>query len=269
MKRNIFVLSGGGAKGSFQAGAMYELLRRGIKPALIVGTSVGSINAYMYAMGGLSAVIENWLSIKSSKDIYKTQWLKVLFRANHGLYSLSPLRKALEKIYRVEHVCEAKSVYVDAVTACVKTTSTLCKNRDEIIDGVIASSAIPFTFEPVMKDGQVLVDGGVRDMVPVLSHEEIRDARVYVIGCNPVKQEKRWQNKTHFDYEIGMRALDILERETYLDDIAIMKSHGATIITPPKLIMDTLDFYPDKIKENIALGRRSAFEVLNGSESKR
>ncbi|HNK70256.1 MAG TPA: patatin-like phospholipase family protein, partial [Flavobacteriales bacterium] len=39
-----FVLSGGGNRGALQAGALLALLERGIRPDLIVGTSVGALN---------------------------------------------------------------------------------------------------------------------------------------------------------------------------------------------------------------------------------
>src|SRR2546430_9798892 len=43
-RRLAVVLSGGAATGAFQAGLIDVLARRGVRPDLIVGTSVGAIN---------------------------------------------------------------------------------------------------------------------------------------------------------------------------------------------------------------------------------
>ncbi|MDQ4070564.1 MAG: patatin-like phospholipase family protein, partial [Actinomycetota bacterium] len=45
------VLSGGGAKGDFQVGALRFLYNQGIRPDILSGTSVGAINAAKLAEG--------------------------------------------------------------------------------------------------------------------------------------------------------------------------------------------------------------------------
>ncbi|MDQ7028746.1 MAG: patatin-like phospholipase family protein [Ardenticatenia bacterium] len=54
-----FVLSGGGNRGALQVGALQVLLEAGIQPDVLVGTSVGAVNALFLAcdptpQGGLS-----------------------------------------------------------------------------------------------------------------------------------------------------------------------------------------------------------------------
>lgn len=49
--RIAFVLSGGGAKGSFQVGALRFLYTRGVAPDIICGCSVGAINGVKLAEG--------------------------------------------------------------------------------------------------------------------------------------------------------------------------------------------------------------------------
>lgn len=48
-----FVLGGGGARGAFQAGALRALFEAGIKPDILVGTSIGGLNAAYLALHGL------------------------------------------------------------------------------------------------------------------------------------------------------------------------------------------------------------------------
>src|SRR6476620_9716616 len=74
---NAFVLSGGGAAGDFEVGAVRLLLQRGIVPDILVGTSVGAINAAKIAEGegkptqGFAGLMAIWLSLRWNDDMWK------------------------------------------------------------------------------------------------------------------------------------------------------------------------------------------------------
>lgn len=85
------VLAGGGAKGSFEIGAVRYLYNQGIRPNIICGTSVGAINAIKLAEGeppsdkpdpnrGLAGVEAIWRELKHNQDMYSEapflQWLR-------------------------------------------------------------------------------------------------------------------------------------------------------------------------------------------------
>jgi NTE family protein len=82
------VLSGGGAKGDFEVGALRCLYNRGIRPAILCGTSVGSINALKLAEGengafpgappaghvrGLAGLEKIWLELKTDPDMWQLE----------------------------------------------------------------------------------------------------------------------------------------------------------------------------------------------------
>ncbi|GAA3634900.1 patatin-like phospholipase family protein [Microlunatus ginsengisoli] len=78
-------LSGGGAKGDFQVGALRHLYDRGIRPTIICSTSVGSINAIKLAEGddpadpsrGLAGLERQWESLQVNGDMYvEEDWLR-------------------------------------------------------------------------------------------------------------------------------------------------------------------------------------------------
>lgn len=56
MRKLALVLSGGGARGALQVGALRALLEADIQPDLLVGTSVGAINATFMAMHGVNLI---------------------------------------------------------------------------------------------------------------------------------------------------------------------------------------------------------------------
>jgi predicted acylesterase/phospholipase RssA len=68
------VLSGGGAMGDFEVGALYSLYSRGVRPDVIAGTSVGAINGAAIAQGevGLSQLGSIWFSLRENSDMYLT-----------------------------------------------------------------------------------------------------------------------------------------------------------------------------------------------------
>src|SRR5438046_2192955 len=57
--KRALVLSGGGIKGAFQAGAIAEVLSSGFQPAILVGTSIGALNAAFLADRAGSSYLVN------------------------------------------------------------------------------------------------------------------------------------------------------------------------------------------------------------------
>src|SRR6185369_16947495 len=63
------VLSGGGAKGAWEAGAAVALIERGVPVSLVAGSSAGALNAAMLADGRLDRLQSLWRSI-SREQVY-------------------------------------------------------------------------------------------------------------------------------------------------------------------------------------------------------
>jgi len=91
------VLAGGGAKGSFEVGAVRYLYDRGIRPNIICGTSVGAINAIKLAEGegaptqGLAGLESIWLGMKRNEDMYVEGSYLAWLRTNKpDVYKLLP-----------------------------------------------------------------------------------------------------------------------------------------------------------------------------------
>lgn len=85
MATTAFVLSGGGAAGDFEVGAVRLLLQRGFNPDILVGTSVGAINAAKIAEGegtpdqGFAGLLGIWLSLRWNDDMWKAAaWVSTI-----------------------------------------------------------------------------------------------------------------------------------------------------------------------------------------------
>ena len=69
-----FVLPGGGVKGSFQGGFLYELLNSysdQFTISRIDGTSVGALNGYAFALGERDRLRDTWFQIEKLEDIFE------------------------------------------------------------------------------------------------------------------------------------------------------------------------------------------------------
>src|SRR5512145_1211106 len=90
--KRALVLSGGGGRGAFQVGVLEHLESIGWKPDIIVGTSIGSMNAAVYAVGGIAQLQKMWESIHT-KDMHRFFRLKPW----KSLFDRAPWKRTLEK----------------------------------------------------------------------------------------------------------------------------------------------------------------------------
>lgn len=77
--KTALVLSGGGFKGAFQAGAIKYLDSIGTKYDLIVGTSTGALNGVLTASNKIDDMLSFWESVKKKgpSDIYDEDYCEV------------------------------------------------------------------------------------------------------------------------------------------------------------------------------------------------
>jgi NTE family protein len=91
MARTAIVLSGGGAKGDFEVGALHYLYSAGVRPDILCTTSVGSVNGIKLAEGesgpdkGLAGLTAMWLSMTDHTDFFvPAGWLDDSTRLLHA-----------------------------------------------------------------------------------------------------------------------------------------------------------------------------------------
>lgn len=179
-----FVLSGGSSLGALQVGMLEALLEAGLRPDLLVGTSVGALNA-AYVAGGftparLSRLASVWRSLRT-RDVFAGLgfWSALAALAGAGpLASPSGLRALVEAHLPPAHAdlaipCAVVATDLVAGGPAVLTEGDLRRN-------VLASAAIPGVFPPVASGGQLLVDGGVVAHVPILPARDL-GARTLVV----------------------------------------------------------------------------------------
>lgn len=223
-QRLAIVLSGGGAKGAFQVGVLDALANtHGVKPAIVVGTSTGAIQALGVAQGDVSGLMDVWLGIKSNSDIYKDRGgiAGSVILGQKALYDAAPLKRLLKKFADPAKLAASN---VDLRLGVVSLQSgefrTIDKSVPDIFNWVYASCAMPVFFDPLQtSDRQQWVDGGVRDVTPLGAALELNPSGVLVIRASPVSKPSTTKNFGGL-IPIGLRATTLLQSEVSRNDLA-------------------------------------------------
>jgi NTE family protein len=182
-----FVLSGGGNLGAVQVGMLQGLADRGVVPDLLVGTSVGAINAAFLAAGPSPRRVEElalaWSQTRRG-DVFPTASPRAALRAVAGRTNAfvdpRPLRRLVERWVtygRIENAGWPLAIVATEVT----TGAEVVLRHGDVVDAVMASAAIPSVFPPVEVDGHVLMDGGVVNNTPISVAGDLGADVIYVL----------------------------------------------------------------------------------------
>jgi NTE family protein len=170
-------LSGGGARGAAQAGVVIELVRAGLHPDVIVGTSIGAWNgAWLAAHPSVDGVEElaAWWADPEVRNVFKGMWLgyagAIAWRRSAALSAERVERLLARGLGELRF--EDLAIPLTVGAADLLTADLVYFHRGPVAPAVRASSAIPTVLPPVPLRDRLLVDGGVIDNFGV--HEAVR-----------------------------------------------------------------------------------------------
>lgn len=271
MAKTAFVLSGGGAKGCFQIGVLKQLHANGVRPDVVYGTSVGALNITGWAYIGIEELEKIWLGIRGNSDIIRFQVGTMLF-STRGIYSTSPLRKLVETIIAGHQPSKSFPVVCMTNIASGSVVYVNPYNAHEFdmtySDAVIASASMPLFMEPVNKHW---VDGGVREVSPLRQaiHDDCNE--IYVVLTEPYVRNPESTDRMGSWITYGARALTLVFHEVFLNDLLVCQHYNEHnnkkiirlhIYAPDRVLIDTLEFDPEKIRAGIRQGE-AAVEIEN------
>lgn len=222
------VLSGGGAKGAFQVGVLDALItKRKVSFDTFVGVSTGAIQALAGAMDDMPGLLAEWRKLKGNGDVYKNGGgILGGVLGNDSLFKAKPIRDRI-KAFADEAKLRAtgKKLRVGVVNLQRGTYRTIDETVPRIADWVYASCAMPVFFEPyVTRDSagrdEQWVDGGVREVTPLLSAMEENPSAILVIRTSPPPTAPLTMKTYGNLIEIGLRSVAIQGAEVSLGDTA-------------------------------------------------
>jgi NTE family protein len=155
------ILGGGVARGFAHIGALRTLLKHGIVPDIVIGTSIGAVVGAAYLAGKLD-VMEEW-----ARSLNRFRIMSYLdFRVSAGLINGNRLVAALN-----EHLGDINIEDLDrpflAVATDLATGHEVWLRQGPLVEALRASFSLPGIFPPVMLDHRWLVDGALVNPVPV------------------------------------------------------------------------------------------------------
>lgn len=165
--RLAIVLGGGATLGAFEVGVMDSLSKRGIVPDMLIGTSVGAINAAFWAFNPSPAAGERlfafWLQANQSTMLPDGPLPMVgrLVQGRDHLTTQVGLRRLLLKALPDDGVIEGASVPLAIVATDAESGTRAVLRHGPLQGALLASSAIPGLFPAVQIGDRTFVDGGV------------------------------------------------------------------------------------------------------------
>lgn len=281
MSGRVLVLGGGGGKGAFQAGALETLATRGYEWSKILGSSVGALNGAMVATGQQGALWPVWHQL--SEDQVQSggpsvgRAIQLAFGWKRSIYDLDPLRELL-----VEYLEGAElETPFGAGVVDLETGAFGYNLLGNLVDDVWASATMPLIWAPV--EGRY-VDGGLRNIAPMVEALEADPDEIVVVLCSPLSVEPGQASDPKI-WDDAQRVVEILTNEVYRNDVAgfLARNHllsqvegplfnrdgreleyvPVTVIAPAGPIGDTMDFSAETASRLWLAGRERARQALD------
>lgn len=217
---NIGLALGGGATlGAAHVGVLRAVEDAEIEIDCLAGTSIGAMVGALYAFG---------MSVDEIEEIaLDLDWPDVsgLALSRRGLLTNSEMGRMLDENLGDVSFEEAKIPFA-AVTTDISTGEKVIIDAGDVSEAVKASTCIPVLFEPIEFDGRLLVDGGLKESVPLSAVQAL--GAEYIIGVDL---------NAHRTYKRPDNILDILNNtlEIALKHLANVDPNEIDLLIQPNL----------------------------------
>jgi len=236
--KTAFILAGGGSLGAIQVGMLRALVDYGVQPDLVIGSSVGAINAARFAQEpnrkGVDALAGIWSGVRR-RDVFRVSPVSGLLRlvglgsGRDGLLDPSGLRRLLEKNLWMQRL-EESPVPLAVVATDLHSGELVMLDRGPVIPAILASAAIPGVFPPIEIEGRRLIDGGVAANTPVAVARSLGADRVVVLptgnACAPTEAPRG-------PLAVSLQALNHLINAQLVQDVERLRHEVCLAVVPP------------------------------------
>ena len=274
-------LSGGGVRGAVHIGVLKALEENGMRPNIISGTSAGSIVAALYSVGYTPDQIKE-IAEKNAKKIIIDFDIGEIYSYVKSLFLNRP--KKIDGFIKgdkiknlINEYCKQKGcqdirntvlpiaipavdintgkmiVFVSNKKGCLDQKDVEYDDDIDLATAVRASSSYPVVFKPCMVKGKTLVDGGIRNNIPVSVLKTMGADRVIAVNLGYVGKA---ENEVDDVLEIAVQSIDIMAYQISKELV-----NEANYVLLPEVYEVKL-FDVSKISECIQRGYEAAISAM-------
>ncbi len=240
------VLSGGGSLGAVQVGMLLALADRGVEADLLVGSSVGALNAAFLAgppgAAGVRELARIWVKLRRT-DIFPTdapRLLRAVAGRVSGLADPGPLRALMHKNLTYRRLEDAPR-RVAVVATDVLAGEEVVYGEGPAVEAVMASAALPAAFPPVRIGHRLLMDGGVVNNTPISVARRLGADTIYVL---PTGYACALSEAPRSPVGMALHAVTLAIQQRLVADVRALQDRIDLHVAPPlcPLTISPIDF---------------------------
>ncbi|MEQ1440051.1 patatin-like phospholipase family protein [Fontimonas sp. SYSU GA230001] len=244
--RTAWILAGGGSLGAVQVGSLQALIAAGLCPDLVVGASVGAINAAYLAgrpdSAGMEALASIWRGLRR-QDVFPLSWIDGLRTAlGRRSYLISPsaLGRVIDAALPYARL-EKAAIPIHVVATDLLTGEAVSLSEGSARTALLASAAIPSVFPAVTHQGRTLIDGGVTSNTPIAEAIALGAERLIVL---PTGFSCASDDRPQSAWAMALHAINLLIMRQLVRDVALHGQRAEIVIVPPlcPLAVNVFDF---------------------------
>ena len=236
-ERTVFILLGGAARGAAQAGVLTVLFEQGITPDAIVGISAGAWNGAYLALAPSQdrcmALEGLWIATTSQEVMSPHRWAIALNAVTNrpALFGNEGMRRMAERHLKGATFEDAR-IRLSIVASDLASGNAYVFETGSLVQAIMASSAVPGIFPPVIQDDVFLVDGGLSEWASCEKAMELGATRVVLVACGGVQSNMERPEGLRL---ILQQSFEFANRMSFRQTVAAMRGLG----------LDVLPIYPE------------------------
>src|SRR4051812_46607046 len=218
------------------------LTEAGIVPDVLLGTSVGALNAAFVSghpgVDGIEELAVLWRSIRR-RDVFPlhpfTGLLGFVGQRDH-LVPVEPLRRLIKDNLTFERI-EQSPIPLHVIATEVISGDDVRFSSGPAVEAILASAAIPGVFPTIEIDGVAYMDGGVTDNTPIGDAVDIGADRIYVL---PTGHACSLRDAPRGALGMALQAVTVLIGRQLVVDIERYSGGVDLRVVPPLCPLDVL-----------------------------
>lgn len=279
MKDIALALSSGGARGLAHIGVIEELESQGYRIASIAGCSMGALIGGVYAAGKLEEFREWMKTVDKKKMLELTDFSLSL---NHIVKGTRIIKAIMEFVPDV--LIEDLPIPYCAVATDWISGREVVIDKGSLFEAIRASISLPSFYEPVRRDGMILIDGGVVNPIPMNRAKRHEGDLLVAVDVSGHDYKAQWEKtiklteRQKHDKSLKAKLLDMIIPDNIEFNYYTLLSRTSSImirqnsllmaqLTKPDILIDIQmsrygSFDYDKSERLITIGRNKARKAL-------